>query len=211
MQRTRRDDELPQVLSLRVKTVPPMQGWSPCGPGGNWGLRVCNRRVLALVDEGLVEVARGWAGVVAEPEGPLATWSPGAPTPDLANARSHSSARWSTALKRMRSVRHLRVTASGAARVGGVVTPVRPSELSHDLLLTGAYLATLRRYPNVAARWENERISGRYGRGARGCDALIRLPGRPVAVEVIGESYTHDHLVDLHAMCEEMDWRYQLW
>lgn len=212
-----RDMEFLEALGRKLKAVAPAQWYSAAWPFGRSGLRACHKRLALLADAGLVTLETGMALTPERCRRPLLCWCPGAPPPELRDAHRQSGARWKSA--RMRSVRFVQVTPAGAALVGGVTSVVRPSELGHDLALADAYLATLVTYPRVAALWEGEWVAAGVGTGggdAARCpqsrfDAVIRTPAGPVMVELVGESYTLDDLVDLHTACAREEVRYQLW
>lgn len=207
------------ALGCCIKGATPTQWCRAEWPFGRSGLRACHKRLALLADAGLVTLESGLALTPERCQRSLACWCPGAPPPDLRAVHRQSSARWRAA--KMRTVRVVQVTRAGAALVGGVTSVVRPSELGHDLALADAYFATLTAYPRVAALWQGEWMAEESGTGRDAqpgtgsqqgrFDAIIRAPGGPVMVELVGESYTLADLAELHATCARQEVRYQLW
>lgn len=199
------------TLSHKVKTMSVDQcaalGWIP----GQAGRRACLARLSALEMMGLVTLEVGVAAVRECRPATLATWRPGTPPPDLRDAHRRAAGLWAHAMKFPKPVRYVRATDAGAAVVGGQSFVVRPSELAHDLHAASVYLITRERDRRAADCWVCESGSGSDARSAARFDAVVRLPGGPVMVEVIGASYTLDTLVDVHGECERAAQGYELW
>lgn len=209
MQLTERDRALMHTLSVKVKLLPlghvRAMWWQADARG-----REMPRRLAALEAAGWVErrtvVGRMFLG---SPE-PLATWAPKQLPPDFADVVWRARRR---ALSAVAAVRVVRVTPAAASMSGGAVRVVRPSEVSHDLMVAGVYAALVARGDARAAKWRGESVlEAPWGRdGSPMPDAVIALPGREILVEVVGSSYTPGDLRTLHEFCVLKGVTYELW
>ncbi len=168
-----------------------------------------NPRLKRLEGAGWIE--RSWAIACVShrsPE-PLAAWSPGHPEPEWSAIIASSCARWRTDA---RAVSLVSVSETAAVHFGGVARYPRLSEVSHDLFLALVFLHIRSIRPRDARVWVGEgALAAQSGCASAVPDALLRRPGRPVAIEVVGESYRPSKLRSLHDYCAEQGWGYELW
>jgi hypothetical protein len=204
-----RDRSLLGVLATKVKVLTVSQvrrtWWPDCGSDD-----LVRRRLKRLRQVGLLQLGR----MVVFPEvtlgAPLAKWNPGASEPDLRCLLAKTRRRWSRSIEVVTAVS---ITATGAAMYGGRARRVRPSEGTHDVHVAQVFLKKLSESSEQAAEWIGECELASESRGAEGVipDALVRLAGQMLAVEVVGESYTLAKLQRFCAYCRHRGWSYELW
>jgi hypothetical protein len=214
-QLTARDEQLVETLLLRVKAMSVAQWQRASWPQGPDGWRACRIRLERLAEQGLVELAAGYGVHPSPATEPLLRWTPGCPAPDLGAVLANSHARWRAGSggeggSTLSLVEYITAGRNAAARFGYRPAVVRPSELSHDLILTNAFLATVGKRPEVARYWKSE-WSVPDRREIGGCDAAIVTPGKRVAVEVVGSSYRSDDLDRLFDWVCAKQWGLELW
>lgn len=168
------------------------------------------RRLARLVRAGWLDLTPFVAAVPLPAVFPIAVWAVGGAQPSwpevLASARARASAT-------LRPIRLITASRQAALFVGGIARYSRPSEVTHDLRLTDVFLHFVRNRGPEACSWQGEALLGRkpgHG-GTLVPDALIVRPGTPVAVEVVGESYTARKLAAFHECCSQRKWGYELW
>ncbi len=202
---TGRDRSILHALSNCVKTFSAEQikeTWWPAGGDPR-------PRLKRLENAGWIE--RSWtaASMPIRLFNPLAVWSTGHPEPHWSAIIASARARWRSDA---RAVSLVSVSEAAAVHFGGVARYPRPSEVSHDLLLTRVFLYMRSTRPRDARVWMGECALAALSGGASAVpDALLRRPGRPVAIEVVGDSYRPPKLRSLHDYCAEQGWGYELW
>lgn len=141
---------------------------------------------------------------------PACCWSPGDSEPPLRRLARELARRWTS----MAVPTALFVATRRAAQLfgGNAGREPRPSEISHDVTLSGIYLRHLETDRDAAGSWISEAGLSKlgYGKRTRLPDAMIERHGRRVAIELVGE-YSLEKLVSFHAFCEEEELAYELW
>lgn len=202
---TDRDRSMLSTLSNCVKVLSVEQirrTWWPTGGDPR-------PRLNRLEGAGWVERSQAIASVPFRSPEPLAVWSPGRPEPDWSAIIASSCTRWR---KDARAVGLVSVSKPAAMHFGGVARYPRPSEVSHDLLLAEIFLSILSTRPRDARVWIGEgTLAAQAGDASTLPDALLKRPGRPIAIEVVGDSYRPGKLRSLHDYCAEQGWGYELW
>ncbi len=202
---TDRDRSMLSVLSHCVKVLSVEQIKRTWWPGGGDP----RPRLKRLEGAGWVERSQAIASVPSRSLEPLAVWCPGHPEPDWPAIIASSRARWRADVRAMSLVS---VSESAAVHFGGTARYPRPSEISHDLLVAMVYLNFRSTRPRDARVWIGEgTLAAQAGDASALPDALLKRPGRPVAIEVIGGSYRRHKLKSLHDYCAEQGWGYELW
>ncbi len=208
VQLRQRDLELLDALVRRVKVLSLAQvsrTWWPTAHGTD----AVRKRLHLLAGVGYVSRVRILAASEAPVSNALARWAPGERVPDFAKVIAIASVRWESAT---RSVSCVAATALAAARFAATFRTPRLSEGTHDLHVAQLYLRLLRASPWAAQRWEGEACRGTASHdGEKVPDAMLRLPGRPMAIEVVGQSYSTDKLRAFHEYCAARDLGYELW
>ncbi len=203
-----RDLEILDTLVRRVKVLSVAQvarTWWPEAAGAN----AARKRIRQLARAGHVRVVRILAGEERIVTNALARWMPGQEVPDFTMVVSHTARRWDSPT---RSVLCLVATPLAAARFGSTFRTPRLSEGTHDLHVAQLYLRLLRATQWGSQHWEGEACSAvKALPGQKVPDALLRLPGQPMAIEVVGESYSVDKLRELHEFCASRGLPYELW
>lgn len=166
-------------------------------------------RLRRLRQTGWVNVDRAVATIPTCWQRPIATWAPGCEAPDWCRVIAVSRGRWRT---NAQPVSVVSASDIAAAHLGGTARYSRPSEVAHDLLLAAVYLHVRCARPRDARAWVGEGSLASGGDSDVAIpDALLRLPGRPIAIEVVGESYRPSKLRVLHEYCAAQGWGYELW
>ncbi len=166
-------------------------------------------RLKRLEGAGWVERLLAIASVPIRSPKPISVWCPGHPEPDWSAIIASSCARWRTDV---RAVSLVSVSESAAVHFGGTARYPRPSEVSHDLLLAAVFLSVRSTRPRDASIWIGEgALAAQAGDASALPDALLKRPGRPIAIEVVGDSYRPDKLRTLHDYCAAQGWGYERW
>ncbi|MBA5868338.1 MAG: hypothetical protein GDA67_16720 [Nitrospira sp. CR1.3] len=140
----------------------------------------------------------------------LISWQPGEPEPG-----------WGAILQKvhqgfdrtLRSVSGIVATPLAANHFGGQARYPRPSEWTHDLLVSSVYLSMQRNRPDDAMAWCGEgKLAQRWHSSELVLpDALIERALPPIVIEIVGQSYTPTKLRKMHEYCRIRGWRYELW
>lgn len=203
-----RDVEILDTVVRRVKVLSVAQvarTWWPEAAGAG----AARKRIRLLARAGYVRVVRILAGEERIFTNALARWTPGQDAPDFATVVSHAAGRWESPT---RSVVCVVATPLAAARFGSAFRTPRLSEGTHDLHVAQLYLRLLRATKWGAGHWEGEACcAAKAGPDQKIPDALLRLPGQPMAIEVVGESYSVGKLRELHEFCASRGLPYELW
>jgi hypothetical protein len=206
---TERDREIVVTLTNRVKVLAIGQIHRAWWLDAN--LANTRRRIHRLCIAGwLLPVRVLSKDIDLNPVAPLRIWAPKEPEPDWSCIIRMTSTRWRSPLKSMSAVVG---TAQAARHFGGQARHPRVSEGTHDLFLAGVYLRLIAERSDDAVHWMGEgQLVAAAGGGEGGVpDALIQRPDCPIAIEVVGESYTPTKLRAFHAHCDRQNWRYELW
>lgn len=206
IQLTERDEMYLSWLTRCVKVIALFQLSSVLWANG----KKCVRRIRLLEKCGLVKCVRLFGTGPFCPMHCLAQWRPGQPAPHFKRVLRAASRYWDG---RIECVNAVTITSEGAARFGGYAKPPCPSEGSHDLRVAEVFLTYETERPSEARYWVGEQLLTPQVVGTTDYvpDALVRRPGLPVAIEVIGESYGVSKLEKIHAHCADRGWGYELW
>jgi len=203
-----RDLEILEVLTRRVRVLSLDQiaasWWAETGQA----TANASRRLALLERRGLVKRSSAMAHEAPELLQPLAAWSPGEPTPELASLAYRLESRWSSPLRPTVVVTATR--AAGAWLGGNGGRRPRPSEISHDLGLAALYLKLRRRDPSRAERWVPEDLFAPHELDGFVPDAILRGGARPTLIEFAG-AYQKERLERLHHSCLRAGLPYELW
>ena len=209
---TARERELLEVLTQRVRvlSIDQVQGaWWGSGEGAKRGLR---RRLGFLEEQGYLQVYSLMAHPAPDLDrGPLASWQPGSPVPDLGQLARELRFRWPAS---PRATRVVVATHRAAARFGGHGgRRPRPTESSHDLGLSKLYLRLRQEDRSRARAWVSEAELASTGWGGHGGvlpDALIADESMPTVIEFCGV-YPCEKLERFHEVCSSGGLKYELW
>src|SRR5262249_48476750 len=110
----------------------------------------------------------------------------------------------------MKTVPVFVATAHAAKHTGGIGNGEirQPLQVSHDLYLTTVYL---HQEQKVRAAWRGEELLRADGWTGIVPDGFAVVDGMPTAFEVVGESYTADHIMEFQNHCYREGWGYQIW
>lgn len=163
---------------------------------------------------GRIEIVDVLAHPLIPLKGPLASWQPGLPVPDLATVSYRAKARWAAASA---ATRVLIATEAAVAIVGGCPgRHPRLSEATHDLHVAAIYFAMTQELPTRAESWRGEGQasadgpSRSLGPRSKLPDATVRDGTRRTAIEFVGE-YSTAKLEQFHMYCNYSDLGYELW
>lgn len=180
------------------------------------------RRLLRpLLATGLVNVARVLAKAVPDMQEPLLTYSPQANNPGGEVQFKGAFPRvLYVAARRWRDVpatlSHCVIASRKAGLLYGVPrsgAPAKQLQCSHDLGVSGCFLAQLQTGRIKAEAWHGEDFAN-FRLGAKTPDAI--LVGGPMmapqrAIELVGADYTADKLLAIHRECDARGLAYELW
>lgn len=208
-QLTGRDLAILDAVTCRVKVLSLAQVARTWWQGPN-GVRNARKRVRFLESAGHVQLIPVLAGDEVALSGTVAVWWLGLAVPDFAAVVRQTQTRWDGPV---RTILCVVGTDLAAARTGGVARWPRLSETTHDLHLSQVYLHKLRTDPRTARRWCGEAQLMRMPGAApdKVPDALVRLAGRCMAIEVIGSSYDAAKLRSFHDYCAAHGFAYEMW
>lgn len=206
---TERDQALLNTLTHRVKVLSPDQIQTTWWKNAR-GAGVLSRRIRQLEDSGWIMRLNMACCGLRPTDAPILTWRPEEPEPTwnriLRVVRQ--------GLKRsLRSVLGVVATPRAANQFGGQARYPRPSEGTHDLLVSSVYLRMLRDRPRDARAWAGEGTLAQRLLSSNTVlpDALIAQRSCPIAIEIVGQSYTPAKLQRFHEFCRNRGWRYELW
>ena len=175
----------------------------------NAKLRSTRTRLQRLECLGFVSVSVRMSAPDYDLDRPLVVWKRGEPTPIFRQIVRVLRTRWGGPLL---PVTVVTATKKAAGRFGGLIRPVRNSELSHDLALSSVFLQKVTESPELEVRWISEvHLVERWSPGEPVPDALLKLPPHGQVVEVGGSSYRAAKLVQLHEYCESAGLYYEVW
>lgn len=209
-QLTRRDEDLLDVLTKRVRVLGLQQVAAMWWQGQERSLESASRRVAALETVGFLRTITGFAHPELSLVGPLLRWHPGEPAPDLGSIAYRLQARWTEPLRLTRGVIATKLAAAQQGGIGGRAP--RLSELTHDLHLAAVFIRLRREDPQLAMTWQSE--AGQYaeggGRDERLPDAMIGVGRERMAIE-FGGAYAKRKLEEFHDHCAERAQPYEVW
>jgi hypothetical protein len=194
------------VLRTRVLSLTQVERWFWCGQADR---STVSRRLRQLAECELVTPVDVLAAGIEDRAEPLLAWQVGQPEPDWRAIVQQTRARWNGPVL---SQRCIVATPAAAARFGVTAHPPRLSEGTHDLHVAQVYLRMSVRAPERARKWVGEAAYGRHeDPAAKVPDAIIQLAGRPLAIEIVGTSYSAEKLSAFHGYCESKRMDYELW
>lgn len=205
-----------ETLSLRVRVLSVGQIARTWWAGQAAPVRSATELVQRLVKAGRVEVHTLLAQPEIELAGPLATWQPGLPIPDLARIANVGRTRWTGTI---RATKVVIATRSAADVTGGVAGRLpRSSEATHDLHLAAVFLRMRQELPARARSWTSEASTAAARStaphaprsGEKLPDAMVRDGRARTAVECVGE-YSPAKLAAFHEYCVRSGMGYELW
>lgn len=207
---TDRDMEILELLTKRVRVLSLEQ------VAREWWARQArasenaSRRLSTLEQGGLIHRFSGFAHPELPLEKPVATWSPGSPSPDFGNLSYRLRTRWTDPLRMTQAFIGTKLAAGQFGGNGGRVP--RPSELSHDLHLAGVFFKLRRSDPAKSRTWLSE--ASQYakggGRDERLPDAVVGKGRHRTAIE-FGGAYSKAKLIEFHEHCAASDLPYEIW
>ncbi len=204
-QLTERDLQIVEVLTHRVPLLSIAQtarewfGSTPRAPAN------AAARMRILQEKGFVEHFTLMASAELELRQPLARWRPGDPQPALERIVPMGVHRWAQPVP----TPVITASAQAARSFGGNEPCLRLASITHDLHLAQIFL---KQNVHLRRRWVPEStLMATARRGTRVPDALIRLGGTSVLVELVGDAYRPADLVKLHRYAASKGYRYEIW
>lgn len=211
MLRTDRDREVLEAVAFKVRMLSLDQVARAWWGRGENARRLARRRLRRLVDAGLLERHEVLARPLLELTGPLISWAPGDPDPDVGAVSYRLQSRWSKPPRRTtvfvasgRAVREL------GGRGGKLPTL---GQETHDLHTSELFLRRRELSPEEAHRWVGEEaLKPHRERGEKLPDAvLVDEHGEiELAIEFAG-SYSANRVAEFHNDCLERELPYELW
>src|SRR5713226_9334633 len=213
---TKRDLEILDALTRRVRILSLPQIARTWWPGSANGPRVAENRLRILVAEGLLHIERAPAHPEIQLDGPVASWELEKLAPDFGAVSYRLKARW-----REHPILTTCVSASKTAadRIGGYGgRPARAVERTHDLHMAQVYLFYRIHYPDLIPHWVfEEQIKAERRRARREPNPGEKLPdviiksGTATKVIEFGGAYSKEKLVAFHEYCKEHALPYEIW
>jgi len=212
MQLTRRDLEILDMLSLRVRVASLDQITRTWWGRSTWARKLARHRLGCLEERDLITRFAATTIFLPPLVGPLVTWEPGGPFPDFGHIAWFLRQRWSG---------HCRAaTICLATRKGALIYGARrfgrlshPFQLSHDLGVTEMFLTFRSLFPTEATRWIDEQRLSPHRRRQKLPDAVIadRPGATPRLVLEFGGAYGKRRLAAFHDDAQSRGVPYQIW
>lgn len=200
------DDAILELLvnRVRVATVEQLSLLIGSTSTASWN------RLKRMERLGWVVCRHGAANVLAL-SAPLVAWDPQDTEPNWPGIAHRLCQRWQHPPQRHRFAV---ATAAAGERWGGHGGRLsRPSELGHDLTLTGIYLHLLQTDPKRVKGWRGEAwlmIELGEGKGDKLPDAMLVARSGKTAIEC-GGRYDKHKLAAFHEYCRRRGLAYELW
>jgi hypothetical protein len=207
---TTRDSEILDTLTQRVRVLTLDQ------VARTWWAAVAQPEAGA--QRRLRELERaGWVHnftVVAHPEIPLlhpvASWHPGAVSPDFSTIAYELRSRWRLSVTPVNCV--IASTKAGRHFGGHGGRFPRQTEQTHDIHLAAVYLHIRSATPHLARHWESEAeiVEQRGNVSEKLPDAILALPTGKRVIE-FGGAYAKEKLQAFHQYCAQNELPYEVW
>lgn len=204
-----RDWEILETLTHRVRFLSVDQIARTWWRDSGHARTAARHRLKRLESEGWVR----FIPILSRPEipmaGPVCSWKPNDPEPDLAAVSYHLNTRWTEPAAPFNAVI---ASSKAAAELGGKPgKPPRSSEQTHDLHLSAVYLFKREHAPNEAKHWVIEDLFPREMRGLRKKIPDAMIWGRRKKVIEWGGEYSKRKLEALFSFIRHRNHALEIW